>query len=145
MIFKYRAYIKSPEGLNKVYFERRGRMFEVEIINFEEQMVSFHCPSMLDFSFDDVELMPQIELLSKNNEDLYAGDIVGFLSNSFLNVLGGEKLKPRFGVIKWNEDDLKYDVMADGKWVGISLAVDNRNFELLGNQWEHPHLLPEEN
>lgn len=59
-IDRFKAYLKDPalEGLNKEHFDRPdiGRMFDVEIINFEERTVAIRTPSLLVFDFKDIEL-----------------------------------------------------------------------------------------
>lgn len=59
-IDKFKAYLKDSalEGLNKSHFDRPGigRMFDVEVINFEESTVEVRTPSLLVFDFKDIDL-----------------------------------------------------------------------------------------
>lgn len=56
----YKAKIKDSalEGLNKAFFEKYGKIFEVTHIDYEQKQISIRCPSILDFNWDEVELIP---------------------------------------------------------------------------------------
>ena len=54
---KFRAYLKNIRGLNKHHFDTHGRMYEVLMIDWENEEIRVRVPSELTFSFKDVEII----------------------------------------------------------------------------------------
>lgn len=71
-----KAYIKNLEGLNKPYFEKAGRIFQVSVIDYEFEEVMIRTPSDLDFSFKDVKLLRPTGAKDIKGVEIYEDDIL---------------------------------------------------------------------
>jgi uncharacterized phage protein (TIGR01671 family) len=88
-----------------------------------------------------IEIMQFTGLTDKNGTEIYHKDIVGFISKG---ILDDEDTKPttHIGIIEWNDELLKWDVLVDGKPINnLRLSYDNNEFELLGNIYQNSDLL----
>ena len=134
---KFRAYVNNP-------IHGKG-VFPVKSIHFNpfvcevvmgDEIVNF-------FDFDDIALLEYTGLKDKNGTEIYEGDIIGDLDvEETENII---TLKPRIFTVKWNNailGFLRFDNQI-GRFKGhIGLYdEDFSHIEVIGNIYEHPHLL----
>ena len=118
-MIKFRAWDKFDE-----------EMLEVHGINFDAQgiwtreMIDDESDSNFVF-LDEVELLQSTGLKDKNDVEIFEGDIV--IEKSSLM----ENYEPKKLVVVWNEWDCSFN---------LNTAF---NYEVIGNKFEHPHLIEE--
>lgn len=82
-------------------------------------------------------LMQYTGLRDKNGEEIFEDDIVQFVSN--------DKLLDKIGVVTWDDKGADYNIM--GKYEGLdtefkcAFGLIDGEYEVLGNVYEHSHLL----
>ncbi|MGW7932802.1 YopX family protein [Staphylococcus xylosus] len=128
MIPKFRAWDKKHD-----------EMLEVRGISFDTQHI--WAKEMLDDEYDvnfiflsDVELLQSTGLEDKNGTEIYEGDVVKYdpVPNLFFANSNFEVTRARTG--EWRIDNHRG---------GSGLAFCNYKVEIIGNKYEHPHLLEE--
>ncbi|WP_159315883.1 YopX family protein [Mammaliicoccus sciuri] len=87
------------------------------------------------FSIEDFELLQSTGLFDKNGKEIFEGDIVKHepVPNPFISNAYFEIIQARSG--EWRMDNYRG---------GQVLAFSNHEVEVVGNKFEHPHLLGEE-
>ena len=85
------------------------------------------------------ELMQYTGLKDKNNKEVYEGDIVLFYGD-YTTAL---KCGWHTGIVTWNQDLLRYDLVAKDKVWSIGDETDEFKYksEVLGNIYENPELI----
>lgn len=134
---KFRVYLKNFDGYNKHHFNRPeiGKLYDVQGINFEAEYVTFRCPSEVEFTFDQVELMQYTGLKDKNNKEIYEGDIIK-LNEPFCNNL--DDIREIIAEVIYSESS--YFLVS--KRVGWVASVGSyHKKEIIGNIFENPELL----
>ena len=92
----------------------------------------------------DYVVMQYTGLKDINGKLIYEGDILRFYAQSIIDAMAREPLKERIGVAVWNEEELKFDVLVNGKAVpDLCKETDDNNFEIIGNIYENKELLEE--
>ncbi|WP_335931239.1 YopX family protein [Fusobacterium polymorphum] len=142
---KFRAWDK----LNK-------EMFNVEIINFQERRVYKDTVSYR--KFEDIELIQYTELKDKNNKEIYEGDVVKLVHTGIeISADRLEDLKRFAGIIKYENGifkivkteksliESKYFEMEQKKVSEIFIYSKLYDLEVVGNIYENPELLKENN
>lgn len=126
---KFRCYLKDSalDGLNKRHFERPeiGRVFEVDVIDFESEMVTIYCPSELEFSFNDIDLLQSTGLFDKNGVEIFEGDI--FEAPHDFGPAGFVKTRA----------SVEFDIENGYQWGYWDLS----KLEVIGNVHQNPELL----
>lgn len=135
MTLKYRAWDKFDK-----------EMLEVHGINFDAQGIWTR--EMIDdesdgnFVFlDEVELLQSTGLKDKNGVEIFEGDIIDKGYHNF-------SIENRIGYVEFNQGG-DSDGWAHGDWLGWitnnddSLLDVHEHCTVLGNKFEHPHLLEE--
>lgn len=94
--------------------------------------------------FSDIELLQSTGLLDKNGKEIYEGDIVKIddhpLQVSTSKISGvpiGVNINGNY-VVEYSTEDMAYFI---GNWKTREVI---RHSEVIGNKFEHPHLLGEE-
>lgn len=87
------------------------------------------------YYFEDIELLQSTGLFDKNGKEIFEGDIVKHDSvpNPFISNAYYEIIQVRSGL--WRMDNYR------GSRV---LVFSNQEVEVIGNKFEHPHLLGED-
>ena len=121
MIPKFRAWDKINE-----------RIVEVSEINFWTKIID---TTDTFLAFSNIELLQSTGLLDKNGKNIYEGDIVKHdpVPNPFISNAYFEIIQARSG--EWRMDNYRG---------GQVLAYGNHEVEVVGNKFEHQHLLEEE-
>lgn len=87
---------------------------------------------------DNIVIMQFTGLQDKSKVDIYEGDIVKFMGANWMD----NALTERIGVVEWNEELLKFDVVSDiGPIPDLRKSYDDNNFEVIGNIFQHPELV----
>lgn len=131
---KFRAFIKQDKILDKHLILNDVRIYDVAIIDFESKIASLRLKGLMDFSFNQIELMQYIGLKDKNGKEIYEGDILQY-----------QKSKRKF-YIAWNEGYKLFCARFtdDENVPDYFRAIYNCEFDLasiIGNLHENPELL----
>ena len=131
-------------------------MFNVEIINFQERRVYKDTVSYR--KFEDIELIQYTELKDKNNKEIYEGDVVKLVHTGIeISADRLEDLKRFVGIIKYENGifkivrteksliESKYFEMEQKKVSEIFIYSKLYDLEVVGNIYENPELLKENN
>lgn len=115
---KFRAW----DNVNKEMIE------DVASIHFKTKMIV--TSNLCFYPFDDIELLQSTGLLDKNGTEIFEGDI--------LKVKYGDLLGETRDTLIIAKNPFEYS-MEEAKFLDFSDIV-----EIIGNKFEHPHLLEEE-
>lgn len=123
MIPKFRAWDKFEKEMLNVHginYDAEG-VWTKEVFDEEDTGDFIH--------FSDIELLQSTGLFDKNGKEIFEGDIV---KNKINEV----------GYIKWSKGSFNF-CDSVGYFYLFSIGA-SQPFEILGNIYEHPHLLEEE-
>lgn len=117
---KFRAYVKKPK-----------RMVEVRILEMGEKIYALH----QWFKKEEYELMQYTGLKDKNGVEIYEGDIVKATNYPAIEVIYDKE-----------SCSFKMKVQYIG-WEDLLILSSNKtpHLEVIGNVWEHKHLLGKQN
>ncbi|MFI3132046.1 YopX family protein [Mammaliicoccus sciuri] len=118
MIPKFRAWDK----VNKKMIE------DVASIHFKSEMITTR--NLCFYPFKDIELLQSTGLFDKNGKEIFEGDI--------LKVEYGDLLGETRETLIIAKNPFEYS-MEEAKFLDFSYIV-----EIIGNKFEHPHLLGED-
>ncbi len=129
----------------RAWFE--GHMYEVAKLDFwgdpEQATCDLAGPGengegeeFFDIYVGEVELMQYTGLKDKNGKEIYEGDIV---ENSTQTVYLGHKYE-----VVWNKNYAGYQLMSNGFASNIPLIQNFMSYKVIGNIYENPELLEEE-
>lgn len=123
----YKAYMNE---LHDIHIDLDGRLL-IRTIDESGKRVTIH-ESMFEGRY---ELLQSTGLFDKNGKEIFEGDIVKHDSvpNPFISNAYYEIIQVRSGL--WRMDNYR------GSQV---LAFSNQEVEVIGNKFEHPHLLGED-
>ena len=125
MILNVRAYDK----INKKMIE------DVASIHFKAEMIA--TSNLCFYPFKDIELLQPTGLFDKNGKEIFEGDIVSAMSEGYKAI----------GVVKRRIDGywLMYPAWQNGQsWKLVVNEQGDTDVEIIGNKFEHPHLLGED-
>lgn len=128
MIPKFRAWDKKLK-----------KMFEVSYIDFDTKLIGLNIDlEIIIFDFEDIILMQSTGLKDKNGKEIFEGDILGFETDEgILNVNVFWDSKHALFMFEskiHNEEELLAELVENNTYP----------FEIVGNIYENPELLEEE-
>lgn len=126
---KFKVFIKQEAKVNQSYFNsgRIGRIFYITKIDFENETISFDCPSETILSFDEVEIMQFTGLHDSTAKEIYEFDILQ--SNT------GRPL-----VVEWCGSMFRWILTINDEYYE-NLSTFGDEYPLIGNKFTHPELL----
>lgn len=108
---------------------------DVASIHFKTELIV--TSNLCFYPFKDIELLQSTGLLDKNGTEIYEGDIVTAMSEGYKAI----------GVVKRRIDGywLMYPAWQNGQsWKLVVNEQGDTDVEIIGNRFEHPHLLEED-
>ena len=120
----------------KIYVERYDKVFDVQEIHFDIDVVCFDNgqPDFAQFEFEDVEFIYNTGYKDKNDNYIYNGDILEYR---------GEAIKYYIGklVVKKDGENKLYYLTNKGNYVCRLLNM--YDYSVIGNIYENKELLEE--
>ena len=124
----------------RAYHKERKEIFEIASIDFEEKKAALSngIIKLLNVDFKQFELLQYTGLKDKNGKEIYDGDIV-------LVELSGTSTWYKT-VVKIKEGAFIASLIDGEDYIYIfNRGFDSNDFEILGNVYENPELLEENN
>ena len=121
MIPKFRAWLKNE-----------NKMMEVRVIDWNNEVVDLFNPH-IEIPLDKIELMQSTGLHDKNGKEIFEGDIVKMAKDVYSEPTYYEIVRHRGGAYRLESNQH-----------GCELWLRHTNCEVIGNIYENPELLEEE-
>jgi len=120
----------------KVYVERYNKVFDVQEIHFDIDVVCFDNgqPDFAQFEFEDVEFIYNTGYRDKNDNYIYTGDILEYQGEA--NIYYIRKL-----LVEKDGEEESYILTTDGIYVRRLMNTDD--YSVIGNIYENKELLEE--
>lgn len=119
MIPKFRAWYKNE-------------MAEVRVLDWNNEVVDLFNPH-IEIPLDEIELMQSTGLKDKNGKEIFEGDIVKMAKDVYSDPTYYEVIRHRGGAYRLESNQH-----------GCELWLRHTNCEVIGNIYENPELLEEE-
>lgn len=118
----------------KIYVERYNKVFDVQEIHFDIDVVCFDNgqPDFAQFEFEDVEFIYNTGYRDKNDNYIYTGDILEYQGEA--NVYYIRKL-----LVEKDGEEESYILTTDGIYVRRLMDMDD--YLVIGNIYENRELL----
>lgn len=141
-MIKFRAWDKGTDLMN-----------EVTVIDFESEEVYYHhwkYGHSEAINLKDIKLLQSTGLKDKHGVEIFEGDIVNV--HEFINVGGIEGYeegeREMIGIVKYgcifNSPIPEWYLENSDDYIPFSyIDLHDESFEVLGNKYQHPHLLKE--
>lgn len=120
----------------KIYVERYNKVFDVQEIHFDIDVVCFDNgqPDFAQFEFEDVEFIYNTGYRDKNDNYIYTGDILEYQGEA--NIYYIRKL-----LVEKDGEEESYILTTDGIYVRRLMDMDD--YKVIGNIYENKDLLEE--
>lgn len=120
----------------KIYVERYNKVFDVQEIHFDIDVVCFDNgqPDFAQFEFEDVEFIYNTGYRDKNDNYIYTGDILEYQGEA--NIYYIRKL-----LVEKDGEEESYILTTDGIYVRRLMDMDE--YKVIGNIYENKELLEE--
>ena len=120
----------------KIYVERYDKVFDVQEIHFDIDVVCFDNgqPDFAQFEFEDVEFIYNTGYRDKNDNYIYTGDILEYQGEA--NIYYIRKL-----LVEKDGEEESYILTTDGIYVRRLMNTDD--YSVVGNIYENKKLLEE--
>ena len=120
----------------KIYVERYNKVFDVQEIHFDIDVVCFDNgqPDFAQFEFEDVEFIYNTGYRDKNDNYIYTGDILEYQGEA--NIYYIRKL-----LVEKDGEEESYILTTDGIYVRRLMDMDD--YSVVGNIYENKELLEE--
>lgn len=120
----------------KVYVERYNKVFDVQEMHFDIDVVCFDNgqPDFAQFEFEDVEFIYNTGYRDKNDNYIYTGDILEYQGEA--NTYYIRKL-----LVEKDGEEESYILTTDGIYVRRLMNTDD--YAVIGNIYENKELLEE--
>ena len=118
----------------KIYVERYNKVFDVQEIHFDIDVVCFDNgqPDFAQFEFEDVEFIYNTGYRDKNDNYIYTGDILEYQGEG--NIYYIRKL-----LVEKDGEEESYILTTDGIYVRRLMNMDD--YLVVGNIYENKELL----
>lgn len=118
----------------KIYVERYNKVFDVQEIHFDIDVVCFDNgqPDFAQFEFEDVEFIYNTGYRDKNDNYIYTGDILEYQGEA--NIYYIRKL-----LVEKDGEEESYILTTDGIYVRRLMNMDD--YLVVGNIYENKELL----
>ena len=118
----------------KIYVERYNKVFDVQEIHFDIDVVCFDNgqPDFAQFEFEDVEFIYNTGYRDKNDNYIYTGDILEYQGEA--NIYYIRKL-----LVEKDGEEESYILTTDGIYVRRLMNTDD--YSVIGNIYENKELL----
>ena len=118
----------------KIYVERYNKVFDVQEIHFDINVVCFDNgqPDFAQFEFEDVEFIYNTGYRDKNDNYIYTGDILEYQGEA--NIYYIRKL-----LVEKDGEEESYILTTDGIYVRRLMNTDD--YSVIGNIYENKELL----
>ena len=120
----------------KIYVERYNKVFDVQEIHFDIDVVCFDNgqPDFAQFEFEDVEFIYNTGYRDKNDNYIYTGDILEYQGEA--NIYYIRKL-----LVEKDGEEESYILTTDGIYVRRLMDMDD--YSVVGNIYENKEMLEE--
>lgn len=120
----------------KVYVERYNKVFDVQEIHFDIDVVCFDNgqPDFAQFEFEDVEFIYNTGYRDKNDNCIYTGDILEYRGEE--NIYYIRKL-----LVEKDGEEESYFLTING--IYVRRLMDTDDYLVIGNIYENKELLEE--
>src|SRR5699024_6670241 len=131
--FKFRAWDKESE-----------RMFNIARFDFADHTVYSHLFACEGYLAENLEIMQYTGLKDKNSTEIYEGDVVQYLKHKRIY----HDYENESAYVEYNESKCRFE-LNKGKGNNETFCsfskfgTDDEEVEVIGNIYEHPHLLKE--
>ena len=120
----------------KIYVEKYNKVFDVQEIHFDIDVVCFDNgqPDFAQFEFEDVEFIYNTGYRDKDDNYIYTGDILEYQGEA--NIYYIRKL-----LVEKDGEEESYILTTDGIYVRRLMDMDE--YKVIGNIYENKELLEE--
>ena len=141
---KFRAFLKDSaiHKMGAQFIVSTGRIFDVDIIDFQKTLIGIKRDTIYGFDFADVELLQYTGSKDKDGREIYEGDILDTGYDFERAAVGHGDYEFEYGTSDGDED-YNATMCAYGWHFGNSRLGKYCDVKIIGNIYENPELLNE--